>query len=396
MSRKREREERPNSYNGRGGYESDNKRKKSGMNMKKVFAISFCIVLGIVFISGGVIYKLGHDLYSNVNYVADEDVKRLETLPEHVVKQMEEEARAAALEAESDVDGLGGVKVSADELDSIHNKMSSMTDKKTASDNDIYNILLVGVDRRDKTWNGNSDSMILVSINKKDNRVTMVSLMRDTYVDIPDVGYDKLNAAYAWGAGPLLCETITNTYKVQVDRYAAVDFFDLIDIIDIIGGVDMEITASEAEVMNGYILDMCNLMNVDGYAHQVPVGGGYIHCDGVQAVAYARNRYVGNSDYQRTERQRYLIQQLMGEVKRMSVAQMTDKMQSILGHVTMNIPESEIWSMIPELPEMLEYKFETDRIPYDNMYDVIDVDGQGMLVPDWEPTIDKLHDFIYG
>lgn len=396
MSRKREREERPNSYNGRVGYESDNKRKKSGMNMKKVFAISFCIVLGIVFISGGVIYKLGHDLYSNVNYVADEDVKRLETLPEHVVKQMEEEARAAALEAESDVDGLGGVKVSADELDSIHNKMSSMTDKKTASDNDIYNILLVGVDRRDKTWNGNSDSMILVSINKKDNRVTMVSLMRDTYVDIPDVGYDKLNAAYAWGAGPLLCETITNTYKVQVDRYAAVDFFDLIDIIDIIGGVDMEITASEAEVMNGYILDMCNLMNVDGYAHQVPVGGGYIHCDGVQAVAYARNRYVGNSDYQRTERQRYLIQQLMGEVKGMSVAQMTDKMQSILGHVTMNIPESEIWSMIPELPEMLEYKFETDRIPYDNMYDVIDVKGQGMLVPDWEPTIDKLHDFIYG
>ena len=383
MSRKRERDERSNPYNGRGGYESDHKRKKSGMNMKKVFGISFCIVLGIVLISGGVIYKLGHDLYSNVNYVADEDVKRLETLPEHVVQQLTEEARAAALEAESDVDGLGGVKVSADELDSIHNKMSSVTDKQTVSDNDIYNILLVGVDRRDKTWNGNSDSMILVSINKKDNRVTMVSLMRDTYVDIPDVGYEKLNAAYAWGAGPLLCETVTNTYKVKVDRYAAVD---LIDIIDIIGGVDMEITASEAEVMNGYILDMCNLMNVDGYAHQVPVGGGYIHCDGVQAVAYARNRYVGNSDYQRTERQRYLIQQLMGEVKGMSVAQMTDKMQSILGHVTMNIPESEIWSMIPELPEMLEYKFETDRIPYDNMYDVIDVKGQGMLVPDWEPN----------
>ncbi len=396
MSRKRERDERSNPYNGRGGYESDHKRKKSGMNMKKVFGISFCIVLGIVLISGGVIYKLGHDLYSNVNYVADEDVKRLETLPEHVVQQLTEEARAAALEAESDVDGLGGVKVSADELDSIHNKMSSVTDKQTVSDNDIYNILLVGVDRRDKTWNGNSDSMILVSINKKDNRVTMVSLMRDTYVDIPDVGYEKLNAAYAWGAGPLLCETVTNTYKVKVDRYAAVDFFDLIDIIDIIGGVDMEITASEAEVMNGYILDMCNLMNIDGYAHQVPVGGGYIHCDGVQAVAYARNRYVGNSDYQRTERQRYLIQQLMGEVKRMSVAQMTDKMQSILGHVTMNIPESEIWSMIPELPEMLNYKFETDRIPYDNMYDVISVKGQGMLVPDWEPTIEKLHDFIYG
>lgn len=108
------------------------------------------------------------------------------------------------------------------------------------------------------------------------------------------------------------------------------------------------------------------------------------------------NRFVGNSDYERTERQRYLIQQLIAEVKQMSVAQMTEKMKAILEHVTMNIPESEIWAMIPELPEMLNYKFEMDRVPYDNMYSIIDVNGQGMLVPDWEPTLEKMHDFIYG
>ena len=398
MSRKRE--DRSNPYmNGRNGYENDSRPKRTGMNTKKVFAISFCIVLGIVFISGGLIYKLGHDLYSNVNYVADEDVKTLETLPEHVMKEQQEEQQEAMseeMEAMTDEDGLGGVKVSADELDSIHDRMSSLTDRDSVSDEDIYNLLLVGVDRRDKSWNGNSDSMILVSINKKDNRVTMVSLMRDTYVEIPDKGYDKLNAAYAYGAGPLLCQTVTDTYKVKVDRYAAVDFFDLIDIIDIIGGVDLEISAKEAEVANGYILDMCNLMEIDGYEHQIPSEGGYVHCDGVQAVAFARNRYVGNSDYERTERQRYLMQQMMAEAKKMSVTQMTEKMQAILGHVTMNIPETEIWSMIPELPEMLEYEFEMDRIPYDDMYDVISVKGQGMLVPDWEPTIEKLHEFIYG
>lgn len=384
----RNRDDRPTR---RDGYENENQKKKTGMNTKKVFAISFCIVLGIVFISGGLIYKLGHDMYSNFNYVADDEVKVLETLPEAALEEIAEAETA-------EDDGLKGEKVSDDVLKSIHDQISSLADQEAVSDDDIYNVLLVGLDRQDKSWNGNSDSMMLVSVNKKDNRVSVVSLMRDTYVDIPEVGYQKLNYAYAYGAGPLLCETITNTYNIKVDRYAAVDFFDLIDIIDIIGGVSLEISAKEAEVANGYILDMCNrlLDGEDGWDHQIPAEGGFIRCDGIQAVAFARNRFVGNSDYERTERQRYLIQQLIAEVKQMSVAQMTEKMKAILEHVTMNIPESEIWAMIPELPEMLNYKFEMDRIPYDNMYSIIDVNGQGMLVPDWEPTLEKLHDFIYG
>jgi hypothetical protein len=80
----------------------------------------------------------------------------------------------------------------------------------------------------------------------------------------------------------------------------------------------------------------------------------------------------------------------------MSVAQMTEKMQSILEHVTMNIPESEIWSMVSELPDMLEYEIDMDRVPYDNMYDVIYVGGQDMLVPYWEDTIEMMSNFIYG
>lgn len=358
--------------------------KKPGMNMKKVFAISLCIVLGIVFISGGVIYKLGHDLYSSVNYVADEEVKTVETLPE------------AAIEEELSTEERTGRAVDKDELSSIHDMMSKV-DVETKSDDDIYNVMLIGVDRQDTNWNGNSDAMILVSINKKENKVSMVSLMRDTYVDIAGVGYAKLNAAYAYGAGPLLCQTVTDTFRIQVDRYAAVDFFDLIDVIDIIGGVDLEVTAKEAEVANGYINDMCvRLMDIDPSQHFFPSEGGMIHCDGVQAVAYARNRFVGNSDFERTQRQRYVLTQLMAEVKQLSVVQMTEKMQAILEHVTMNIPETEIWSMVSELPEMLEYKFEQVRVPYDDMYDVIYVKGQDMLVPYWEDTLAKLQEQIYG
>lgn len=362
------------------------KKKKSGMNLKLVFGISLFIVLAVVGISGAVIYKFGHGLYNNINYVADEDVKVVETLPEEA-----DEETAETIAEEERV----GVDVTDEELDSIHDMISNLAKRETVTSEEVYNVLLIGVDRRDKSWNGNSDSMMLVSINKAKNRVSVVSLMRDTYVDIPGIGYAKLNAAYAYGAGPLLCQTVTETYGIEVNRYAAVDFFDLIDIIDIMGGVDLEISAKEANVANGYILDMCNLMNIDGMEHQIPAEGGMVHCDGVMAVAFARNRFVGNSDYERTERQRYLINQMLKEVKQMSVAQMNEKMQAILQHVTMNIPESEIWSMLTELPEMLNYTFVMDRVPYDNMYSVIYVNGQDMLVPDWEATLPKLHAFIY-
>lgn len=143
-------------------------------------------------------------------------------------------------------------------------------------------------------------------------------------------------------------------------------------------------------------MDMCNIMDIDGSEHMIPSEGGMVHCDGVQAVAFARNRYVGNSDFERTERQRYVMTQLMAEAKQMSLAQMTEKMQEILQHVTMNIPETEIWSMITEVPEMLGYEFEQSRVPYDNMYDVIYVKGQDMLVPYWDETLTKLQEQIYG
>lgn len=351
------------------------------MNLKKAFLISLCIVMGVLLVSVGVVYKVGHDMYSSVNYVSDDSVTVEETILEEA--------------AEEETDERTGDLVSDEELAAIQESMD--TSKSVVSDEDIYNVLLIGVDRQEQNWNGNSDCMILVSIDKADNRVTMVSLMRDTYVNIPGVGYKKLNAAYAYGAGPLLCETITETYKVDVERYVAVDFWDLVDIIDIIGGVYLEITAEEAEVANGYILDMCErLMDIDPEEHYFPAEGGTVYADGVQAVAYARIRYVGNSDFDRTERQRYVLTQLMEEVKQLSLAEMTSVMQSVMGYVTTNIPETEIWSMVTELPDMLDYSFETSRIPYDGMYSTIYVDGQDMLVPDWEETLELLHEFIYG
>ena len=169
----------------------------------------------------------------------------------------------------------------------------------------------------------------------------------------------------------------------------------MIEIVDALGGVDLEMTDAEVNVANGYMLDMCNTLGMNGYDYILP-GGGVYHCNGVQAVAYARNRYVGNSDYARTERQRYVISQMIAEVKRMDVAQLTQFVRDVLPLVTHNVEEGEIWDMVTKAPEILQYDFVQDRIPYDNMYDVIYVNGQDMLVPDWGSTIEKLHETIYG
>ncbi len=350
------------------------------MNLKRIFIISLCIVVGIVAISGGLIYTVGHDLYSSVNYIADDTVTVAETLPE---------------EAEQETDERIGELVSEDELAAIQKSMESSS--SVLSDEDIYNVLLIGVDRQERTWNGNSDAMILLSINTADNRITMVSLMRDIYVNIPDVGYKKLNAAYAYGGGPLLCQTITENFKIEVNNYVAVDFWDLVEVIDIIGGVDLEITPEEAEVANGYIMDLCvRQLEIDPEPHYFPEEGGWVHADGVQTVSYARNRYVGNSDFQRTERQRYILTQLMSEVSDMSLAQMTADMQDILEFIMTNIEEADLWSLVTEVPELLDYDFQQSRVPYDGMYSNIYVNGQDMLVPDWEDTLTLLHDFIYN
>ena len=357
-----------------------------GPNWSKVFGIVLSIVLAVVVIGGVLIFYFGHNLINMANYVPDNEVqvvKKVEELPEEAFETVA-------------ADEKKGKVVQEEELQKIHDSMANVDKKFETPVNDkVYNFLLVGVDRRDKSWNGNSDSMMLVSINYGAKRVSIVSLMRDTYVEIPDVGYEKLNNAYARGGGPLLTQTISNMYNIELKDYAAVDFENMIEIVDAVGGVDLEMTDAEVEVANGYMRDMCNTLNMNGEEYVLP-GGGQYHCNGVQAVAYARNRFVGNSDYARTERQRYVISQLIKEIKSMNAAQLASFVADVLPLVTHNVSESSIWELVKQAPDILTYKFVQDRIPYDGLYEVIYVRGQDMLVPDWDQTVTKLHETIYG
>ncbi|NLN47346.1 MAG: hypothetical protein GX153_12395 [Clostridiaceae bacterium] len=169
-----------------------------------------------------------------------------------------------------------------------------VSDIPLRSDPDIQNILLIGWDDF-----GNADTIILSSIDKKSDTLRMVSILRDTGVLIPGYPYSdlpKINAAYAYGGAPLLIETIEKNFRVDIDNYVSVDFEGFDSIVDSIGGIDIELTAEEA-------------------AH-LGLGSGMQHLNGHWVEEYVRIRKI-DSDYQRTSRQRYVLERMLAKARGM-------------------------------------------------------------------------------
>ena len=244
-----------------------------------------------------------------------------------------------------------------------------------------YNLLMIGTDHRSDSWNGNSDVMILTTIDTETEQITMTSFMRDLYADIPEYGVHKLNYAYAAGGGEKLEETLEQNYQIEIDNYAVVDFEAMAEIIDILGGVDMEILDSECSTLNMYLQSM----NVPEYS--IYQGGSY-HLNGYQAVAYMRIRFVGNSDYQRTQRQRDVLKGVFASVQNLDAEDIAALAEDVLPQIEHNIGTLQMVQLMAALPELRDYELTEDRIPYDDLY----YSKNEMLVPDFEATIERLYE----
>ena len=227
---------------------------KKHSSKKKALLIAFVVIVVLILGAVGAVYGVTHGFYRSSNYTSDEDA----------MKDFTNVGEDTTAEDEVNPEDATGEVLSDEEQQELDAKLAEFADSEpVTNDGNVYNVLLVGVDRRDKSWAGNSDSMILMSLNYEKKQISMISLMRDTYVNIPGIGMRKLNAAHANGAGPLLLETVTQNYKVQVDRYVSVDFNSMIDIIDKLGGVELTLSDDEVRVANNYITEMCNLRKLD-------------------------------------------------------------------------------------------------------------------------------------
>ena len=207
----------------------------------------------------------------------------------------------------------------------------------------VINVLLIGNDSRQNGEDGRSDAMILLSVSSKTKTIYMTSLLRDMYVDIPGREGNRLNAAYSFGGAELLMETVEKNLDIPVNRYVLVNFEAFANLVDAVGGVDLELTTEEIEYVNGYLVEYNMLTNrPQGTDNMDTTKPGMVHLNGPQALAYCRNRYIG-TDFGRTERQRKV---LTAVIKKMPTAVGTNYQELIDGlmpNLTTNLTQSECY-----------------------------------------------------
>ncbi|MCR5742944.1 MAG: LCP family protein [Lachnospiraceae bacterium] len=391
------------------------KTKRQKLIRGLLIAICVVTVVCIVAVVGG--FFLIQHYINKTNYVADNDVTTLaaEEISSILAEESESKVYYTQVEqtneaGEVQTNEAGEIiyetveldlsKLTPEQIESLESSAEAEYSSAEAAQaqlqnisiigsSDVYNILLIGVDvRAGSNWNGNSDSMILLSINRAKGIIYMTSFMRDTYVAIPGVGSYKLNRAHAVGGGPLLCQTVEQNFRIKVDAYARVNFYNMIDIIDAIGGVDLTISADEARVANNYINEICNGVGLTPSDYYVSEGSQ--HMNGVQAVAYCRIRYVG-SDYARTQRQRTVLTLMFQKLMTMDLGQINNFLNTALPLVTHNIPSDVLTSLVLNVPTYLTYGIEQMRVPFDGAFTSQNDD----LVPNYEYTITRLQQTIY-
>lgn len=268
-------------------------------------------------------------------------------------------------------------------------KEASEDGSELLSDKNVINIMLIGTDNRERGQYRLSDTMILLSINRSKGKLVMTSLMRDIYAYIPGRGNAKLNAATAIGGPNLLLQTVRDMFKIDVQEYIMVDFYSMAEIIDVLGGVGIEVSAAEANAINIHVRQAAP-------GRELLSGSGYKNLTGPQAVGYARIRKIGNADFQRTERQRTILNAIIGKTKSASIGTLNNLLNAILPKVQTNISKGSFLQYLTMAPAILNYPIVQARIPSSGTYrgvsftDVVDT-----LVIDIQAARDLLKREIY-
>lgn len=270
-------------------------------------------------------------------------------------------------------------------------------------DENIYNILIVGGDiAGKKDARGNSDTLIIVSIDKNTKKIKLSSIMRDTYVPIPGYRDNKINSAYATGGVPLIKQVIEENFKVTIDSSVVVNYTTFVKVIDKLGGVkDVVLNSREARFINRE----CNKHGISSNLKE-----GTYDLNANQALHFARIRKInsdvyGHDDFGRTARQRFVINQLFKQYKNLNYAQLAGILTSVMGELEID----EVLKKDIFLLAQVALKFNADsldefRLPMDNAFSFASVPlpgtNQNMSVVKidnyWQTNVDALHEFIYG
>lgn len=252
-----------------------------------------------------------------------------------------------------------------------------VVDKKEEEVNETINIALFGVDRRTENEASRSDSMIILSIDKKHKKIKMSSIMRDTYVQIKGHGETKINHAYAYGGPQLAIRTLNENFDLDIRDYATVDFSNLEKIIDAMDGVTVDIDQDEVSKIPGVTKSGMQTLN------------------GKQAVAYSRIRYTTGGDFRRTERQRTVLSVMFAKIQSLGAAEFPSIVSELLPLTETSMNSMDIIKLGTKVLTSNISKLEQERFPVDGYWSGKTIGGVWYLLADMESSIEQLHNFIY-
>lgn len=233
----------------------------------------------------------------------------------------------------------------------------------------IKNIALLGIDTRVDNTSGRSDAVIILSIDKKHNKIKLISVARDSYVDIDGHNKDKLTHAYAYGKSTLAVKTLNKNFNLEITDYVTVNFHGFSRIIDYIGGVEVEVDQKEKDHLNSYVIP--KLVKA-GFKCDLIERTGMQKLTGTQALCYSRIRKI-DGDIERGNRQKEVLAAMFARVKSMNIAKLPKIAEMVFSECQTSLSSSDIMSMglwaISSKPEM-----ENMSIPNDN------VKGKGQTI----------------
>lgn len=263
-------------------------------------------------------------------------------------------------------------------------------------DDNITNILLIGSDGRTSSERGRSDAMMIATIDEKHKSIKLTSLARDTYVNIPGRGYEKLNHAYSYGGANLLMKTIENNLSIGISDYVNVNFTSFIDIIDALGGITMDIKSSEISELNKYIPECYEASkNKKNSKMKLIEKAGVQTLNGYQALSYSRIR-KNDSALERDGRQRQVLQSLLNEVSTMSFGEVTKVANAVFPYVKTNIKPMDMMKYIGKVLKINNFNIKQLEFPIAEYSKGGIVKNKGWVLQfNYSKCLPILHKFIF-
>lgn len=265
---------------------------------------------------------------------------------------------------------------------------------------DVMNLLLIGVDNDyydGMNDRGNADGLMILSVNKSTKQIVLSSLMRDIKISVPGAGYKtKLTLVYHYEGLETLIDTIEQNFGVPIDNYIMVNYLSVVDMVDAMGGIELEVTSDELYWMEPKIKNLNLLLGQDGEANLIdPAQAGTLTLNGIQTAAYLRIRYAGNGDFDRTERARTVLMALADKARGMKMKEMLGLADRVLPQITTDLSQTRTFSLLVSLPKYLGYDMVSNRIPIDDSWYFENNSNGSFVIIDYPVNREFLYRSIY-